>query len=140
MMFKPKRHLLDLSTTAVASFLATAVDGILFAHLLSWTPPWGVYHVGAVAALAAMVGGLTHFLLCRFWVFQRYDKPLMSALAAYGLMSGGAALAHGLTTHAMALYAGVSAAWLFSKVAIFVIWTYPVSRFVVFGPLGEEMN
>ncbi|MFU8802174.1 MAG: GtrA family protein [Bradymonadaceae bacterium] len=133
-MFKPKRHLLDLSTASVASFFATAVDGILFAQLLVWARAYAMSDViGIAAATAAMLGGVTHFILCRYWVFQRYDKPLRESIIAYLFMSGGAALAHGLTTHMLAIYGGATAAWFLSKAVIFIFWTYPVSRFVVFG-------
>src|SRR5690606_32250516 len=89
--------------------------------------------IGLVAALAAMFGGITHFMLCRYWVFQRHDKSLKESILAYLLMSLGAALAHGVTTHLLAIYGGATLAWFCSKAVIFMFWTYPVSRFVVFG-------
>lgn len=140
MMFKPKRHLIDIFTTAMASLVATGVDGVLYAVLLSWTVGWGTYRIGITAALAAFLGGMTHFVLCRTWVFQRYDKPLLSALAAYMVMSGGAALVHGLLTHALALHVAISSAWMVSKLVVFLMWTYPMSRFVVFGQIREELG
>lgn len=140
MMLKPKRHLIDIITTALASLVATGVDGVLYAGLLHWTASWGAYRIGLTAALAAFVGGMTHFVLCRIWVFQRYNRPLVGALAAYMVMSGGAALVHGLLTHALSLHVAVSSAWVVSKLVVFLMWTYPMSRFVVFGQLREEMN
>lgn len=140
MMLKPKRHLIDIFSTALASLAATGVDGLLYAGLLQWTINWGAYRVGLAAALAAFLGGMTHFILCRIWVFQRYDKPLKHALVAYMLMCGGAALVHGLLTHALSLHVLVSSAWLISKLVVFLMWTYPMSRFVVFGQIREEMN
>lgn len=134
MMLKPKRHLLEFSTAGVASFVATVIDGLLFAQMLVWARALAMGDViGIVAALAALLGGVTHFLLCRYWVFQRFDAPLKQAILAYLLMSLGAALAHGLTTHLLAIYGGATLAWFSSKAIIFMIWTYPVSRFVVFG-------
>ena len=126
--------------TALASLVATGVDGLLYAGLMHWTANWGDYRIGLTAALAAFLGGITHFILCRTLVFQRYDKPLMNTLAAYMVMSGGAALVHGLLTYALSLHVAVSSAWLVSKLVVFLMWTYPMSRFVVFGQIREEMN
>jgi putative flippase GtrA len=138
-MFKPKTHLMQFSTAGVASFVATAIDGLMFAQLLVWARAFGLAEmVGVVAAVAALLGGMTHFMLCRYWVFQHHERPLPEAIAAYVVMSLGAALAHGVTTHLLTMYGGATLGWLTSKALIFALWTYPVSRFVVFGRVSQS--
>lgn len=137
------RHLLDFSGTALASFLATAADGAVFSLLIfvasaAWL---GGYWTGVAAALAAIVGGIIHFSLCRFWVFKRFEAPLQSSIPRYVLMSGAAALLHGAATQVLTdvgLVAGI--AWFLSKALIYVAWTYPVSRYLVFEIDGENSH
>ena len=123
----------DFSKTAVASALATAVDGAVFLVLIRVSLEWGRWSTGYFAATGAVVGGLTHYLLCRFWVFTRFDPRTSTSLPLYFFMSGSAALLHGAMTQVSASIIDPRIGWMISKLCIYMIWIYPMSRFVVFG-------
>lgn len=141
-MSEQSRHLLDFSGTAVASFLATAADALVFAALIMVGPLFlADVWAGMSALAAAAVGGVIHFSLCRFWVFERFDAPLNSSIPRYVFMSGLAAVFHGLATQGLVsvgLVEGV--AWFGSKAVIYVAWTYPISRYVVFDVSVQEAS
>lgn len=141
-MPESSRHILDFSGASIASFLATVADGLLFAALMELASGQflGGYWTGVAAALAAILGGIIHFSLCRFWVFKRFDAPLRSSIPRYVLMSGSAALLHGVATQ---LFAGVllaGFAWFTSKALIYVAFTYPVSRYLVFEIPADDSS
>lgn len=133
MRLQLKQHAGDMSKTALASVAATACDGALFWALMAWTPPEARLP-GLFAGLAAALGGVVHFSLCRGWVYERFERALWRSALAYVPMSGGAALAQAAAVgalHRAGLAAGLC--WALAKVLIYLLWTYPMSRFVVFG-------
>jgi len=133
-----RRHLLDFSGSAVASFVATASDGAIY-MLLLWTQvERGVFGVGVAAAIAAVVGGIIHYALNRFWVFRRFHAPIAQSTLTYFPMSWLAAVLHGLATEGLTQLFDPKLAWFVSKGVIWVAWTYPMSRFVVFGGIGRR--
>jgi len=137
-----KRHLLDLGGASLASVAATLIDALVYFVLL-WTVVRNAnVSVGMAAAGAALFGGVVHFVLSRFWVFGRFDAPLKQSAATYFIVSWLAALAHGgfttLLVGVMGTVAGASLGWLISKGLIWLFWTYPLSRYVVFGGLGAR--
>jgi hypothetical protein len=128
----------DLSKTTVASVIATALDGLVFFILTRLELLDGLsYAVGARAFCAAPLGGVPHPTLCKYWVYGRFARDHRSALPRYVLMSASAALLHGAITQGLsALWFGAWA-WGLSKVLIYLGWTFPLSRYVVFGRLHE---
>src|SRR5699024_7601638 len=98
--------------------------------------------VGVAAAVAAVFGGGLHFILNRFWVFGRFDASLKHSALTYFGVSWLGAVAHGVLTgilvHALGPPLGTSLGWLASKGLIWLFWTYPLSRYVVFGGLGAR--
>lgn len=137
-----KRHLLDLGGASLASLAATLVDALVYTVLL-WTVVRNTgVSVGMAAAGAALFGGAVHFVLSRFWVFGRFDAPLKQSALTYFIVSWLAALVHGglisLLVGLMGTVAGASLGWLISKGLIWLLWTYPLSRYVVFGGLGAR--
>lgn len=137
-----KRHLLDLGGASLASVAATLIDALVYSILLWTLVRNGVFAVGVAAAIAALFGGAVHFVLNRFWVFGRFDAPLKQSAATYFVVSWLGALAHGTFTTilvgAMGTVAGASVGWVISKGVIWLFWTYPLSRYVVFGGLGAR--
>lgn len=125
-------HLRDLSGGALASLIATALDGAVFAALGLLVGEQPAALAGS-AALGAAAGGLTHFTLCRRWVFRRFDAPLRHAAPRYILMSASAAALHAAFVGVATLWLLPSLAWLISKVLIYLAWTYPISRYRVFS-------
>lgn len=133
MAWNLQRHLADFSGVAVASAVATVADGVAFTGLLELgAPPFP-------AALAgALLGGVLHYSACRFLVFRRFDAPIVRSAFRYVLMSGSAALLHAGVVAGLAVFVSAAAAWLVSKVLVYVAWTYPWSRFAVFAHEGDE--
>lgn len=127
-----KRHFLDFSGTSVASAVATMADAAIYALLVVTLVNIEMLPLGVAAALGALVGGAIHYSLCRFWVFRRFDAPIASSLVMYFAMSWLAAAGHGLLTQSLASFSGAGLAWVFSKTLFWLLWTYPLSRFVVF--------
>lgn len=126
-------HLRDLSGTALASLIATGFDGLVFALAAALSGASSDRATAACVALGALVGGLTHFIICRRWVFQRFDAPLAQSAPRYALMSLSAGLLHtGLTT-LLANLLLLQLAWGLSKLLVYLGWTYPLSRYVVFN-------
>lgn len=134
-----RRHLLDISGSSVASFVATACDGIVYAVMIHTLVAREIASVGLAAGLAAIFGGIIHYSMCRFWVFKRFEASLGWSAATYFAMSGLAAIGHGLLTEWLAGLIGAGFGWGVSKGLIWALWTYPASRYIVFGGLaGQE--
>lgn len=132
------RHVKDVVGSSVASFLATAVDGLLFAALTMWVFDGSGRSVGGAAAIGAVAGGGVHYSLSRFWVFRRFGASLLRSAVIYFAMSWAAAAAHGLLTGWMSGRFGAGIAWFISKGLVWALWTYPMSRYVVFGGVGAS--
>ncbi|MFW6057258.1 MAG: hypothetical protein ACOC9W_00240 [Persicimonas sp.] len=134
-----KRHLLDFSGSSVASAAATAADAVLYASLLFTLVRWESVSLGLAAGIGALLGGIVHYTMCRFWVFRRFEAPLFCSVAIYFAMSWVAAAGHGFFTGWLASLAGAGLAWAVSKGVIWVAWTYPMSRYVVFNDsMGDQ--
>lgn len=135
------RHLRDASGATVASVLATVFDGLAYASLVHTLVAWQFLSIGVAAGVAAVLGGVIHYSMSRFWVFRRFQAPLGRSIATYFAMSGLAALGHSFLTQWLAGILGAGLGWGLSKAAIWVLWTYPASRYIVFGGLaGRETD
>ena len=138
-----RRHLLDFSGLSLASVAATACDAAVYTVLLLTLVRTDILAVGPAAFLGALVGGFVHYGLCRFWVFRRFEASIASSLLLYLVMSWLAALGHGFLTHWLSIHVGVVVGWLISKCVLWVLWTYPLSRYVVFyqsDPAQSELH
>ena len=131
-----QQHLRDFWGASAASFLATAADGLLYLALLWTLVEAQFFGIGVAAAVGAVVGGFIHYGLSRFWVFRRFQAPLVQSAATYFAMSWLAALIHGVLTQWLAAGFDPKLAWFLSKGIVWVGWTYPMSRWVVFGGIG----
>lgn len=128
-----KQHALDISKTGIASLVATLSDGLVFALLVHLSLVESSWSTGLFAFLAAGVGGVIHYSLCSFWVFERFESNHLRAASLYVLVSGMAALLHGFLTQILVIWFVSGVAWGISKVVLFLCWTYPLSRYAVFG-------
>jgi putative flippase GtrA len=131
-----KTHLTDFSGVALASVLATALDGLVFAGLMLWEP--SAEHPGVSAAVAAIFGGVFHYTICRFFVFRRFEATFSQSATRYVAMSGSAALIHGAIVSLMSRFFALSLVWLVSKILVYALWTYPLSRYFVFDVKTSE--
>ncbi len=135
-----QQHVSDISGMLVASVLATASDAMVYAILILFVVSADVFTVGVAATVGAVVGGAIHYSLCRFWVFRRFEAPLPSSLALYLAMSWLAAAGHGMLTQWLSGYSDVVIGWLVSKSVFWILWTYPLSRFVVFYERSSSVD
>ena len=133
-----RRRPRDFSGFSAASFVATLLDGLLYLALLETLVDQGVLGVGVAAACGAVFGGLVHYALSRFWVFRRFRASLWRSAATYFAMSWLAAAIHGVATDALARLVDPRLAWFLSKALLWIFWTYPLSRWVVFGGIGAR--
>ncbi len=131
-----KSHLADFSGVAAASILATALDGLVFAGLMSWAPSAG--YPGVSAAVAAFFGGIFHYTSCQFLVFRRFEAAMTHSAPRYVAMSGSAAVIHGAIVGIGASFGPLTAVWLVSKILVYALWTYPLSRYFVFGAKASK--
>ncbi len=135
-----RQHLVDVLGASGASILATALDGILYTVLLYTQVESGRLSIGVAAGIAAVFGGLVHWGSSRFWVFQRFSAPVARSALGYAVMSGMAALGHGVLTQWWSTSLGGDGAWFLSKGILWITWTYPVSRYLIFGGWGREKD
>ncbi len=133
-----RRSLMDISSLSIASVIATGLDATIYTILLYFLVHQGTISVAAAAIIAALTGGLTHYLICRLWVFRRFDPPVLRSLLLYACMSWLAAMGHGLFTEWLSQSMGAGFAWMISKLVFWLGWTYPLSRFMVFRQAAED--
>lgn len=123
-----RSHLADFSGVAVASAVATAGDGLLF-----WVLSWAGVTAGLAAFFGALLGGVIHYSSCRLVVFRRFELPVAYSAPRYVAMSGSAALIHAGLVMVLSSVVTAGMAWFVSKALVYVGWTYPLSRYVVFS-------
>jgi putative flippase GtrA len=119
----------------VSGMVATAVDVtalVLLVELLR-------SHVTIAAFLAAALGGVTNFLINKYWAFDD-DAPLeIRQIAIYALVSLVTAAFTAAAIHILAVLIGVP--YLIAKAIaaalVFLIWTYPAQARLVFPETAE---
>ena len=119
----------------VSGMVATAVDVtalVLLVELLR-------SHVTIAAFLAAALGGVTNFLINKYWAFED-DAPLeIRQVAIYALVSLVTAAFTAAAIHILAVLIGVP--YLIAKAIaaalVFLIWTYPAQARLVFPGTAE---
>ena len=122
-------HLKDISGMSIASGLATLMDLVVFTMMVRLVES----HLALATALAAFVGAIVHFSLCKFWVFGRFNRSFKTSAWRYVFVSGSALIAHTVITTSLAAFISAEFAWAASKGIVFLCWIYPLSRFFVFG-------
>jgi putative flippase GtrA len=112
------------------SLTATIVDyltTILFVALLH---QW--YVTGNIAGMFA--GGITYFLLGRFWVFKAQDNNVLPQAARYLLVWTGYLMLSVSLVFLITQYAGVN--YIISKICVSIVlaagYNYVLQRFFVF--------
>lgn len=131
-------HIRDISKMSVASWLATALDFVVFTLFNR-----GVnIQISTAAALGSLAGALLHFTICRLWVFRHSKKHgVAESLGRYIIVSGGALILHSIGTTLLANFIihQEELAWLISKNTVFLFWVYPGTKYMVFGP-GQSLK
>jgi putative flippase GtrA len=121
----------------VSSFVATLVDGALYQIVLAVTMQTsgakGSYPVAA--AMGALAGGITNFMLNRFWAFRSKEKGLAKQAAQYAAGSLTTLLVLEAVLFVLVEKIGIDArtAWLPAKAIAWAFFSYPYQRLVVFS-------
>ncbi|HKQ69659.1 MAG TPA: phosphatase PAP2 family protein [Polyangiaceae bacterium] len=122
---------MTMARAALSSFLATAVDGLVYQVVLSFT--LGLY--GGAAFAGALMGAATNYTLNRVWTFRGPLCPVVRQSLEYA--ASAAFTFAGLRALLWVLVERVGVdpriAWLPAKVLAFLVISYPLQRWVVFG-------
>lgn len=124
-------HIRDISKMSVASWMATALDFVVFTLLHRFLQ----VQISTSAALGSFAGAIVHFTICRIWVFGTLKHSIGEAIWRYVIVIGAALVLHSTTTTLLATYVipVEELAWLVSKNAVFLCWVYPGTKYIVFG-------
>lgn len=114
----------------VSGMVATGVDVTALVLLVELMRS----HVTIAAFLAAALGGVTNFLINKYWAFDD-DAPLeLRQITIYALVSLVTAAFTAAAIHILAVLIGVP--YLIAKAIaaalVFLIWTYPAQARLVF--------
>ena len=124
-------HKVAMARAGMAGVVATAVDWTAVLLLKEFVGAH--YMVGVV--LGAIMGGLTNFIINKFWSFQNGSGSTKSQLLKYAAAWGGflvlynglvALLTEGLMLH----YFG---SVVLASIVVFLGWSYPMQRWFVFS-------
>jgi len=115
---------------SVSGMVATAVDVVALILLVELLRS----HVTIAAFLAAALGGVTNFLINKYWAFAD-DAPLeLRQVTIYALVSLVTAAFTAAAIHILAVLIGIP--YLFAKAIaaalVFLLWTYPAQARLVF--------
>jgi putative flippase GtrA len=116
---------------SVSSLAATVVDGVAYQAVLFGLP--GRYGIAGFAG--ALLGAVTNFTLNRLWAFPLTGKKLRTQIWQYAIASGATYIGLQLCLMLLIEVIGVNerVAWLPAKVVAWLVVSYPMHRFVVFG-------
>lgn len=114
----------------VSGAVATAVDVAMLVFLVEVA---GVY-VTLAAFLAAATGGVTNFVLNKFWAFQDHSPIAIRQVSSYAFVSLLTAAFVAASVHLFAVMMGLP--YLLAKAAaatlVFLCWSYPAQAKLVF--------
>jgi putative flippase GtrA len=128
----------------LSAALGTAADLVALVTLVELA----AVHVTVAAFLAAGVGGVTNFLLNKYWAFDDVTPLGIRQVSSYVLVSLVTAMFVATSVHVLAVLSGVP--YLLAKAVaaglVFLFWSYPAQARLVFRarrrlgvePLPEE--
>lgn len=110
--------------------LATAIDVLT---LIALVEVFGVY-VTIAAFVAALNGGVTNFLVNKFWAFNDYSRINFRQVSSYAAISVVTALFVAAAVHLFAVVIGwpYLVAKAVAAITVFVAWSYPAQAKLVF--------
>ena len=120
-----------MAAAGVSGVIATGVDVGALVVMVS------VLHVAipVAAFFAASLGAVAGFVMSKFIAFRDRTPVTLTQLARFGLVAGGAAVLMALLMKLVAvdLHVPYLTAKLVCGATIFVAWTYPAQRRLVFA-------
>lgn len=115
---------------SASSILATTVDVVALVALVEVVG----MHVTVAAFLAAVCGGVTNFLVNKYWAFADHAPLDVRQVSLYVLVSLANAMFVAASLHVFAVLIGVP--YLLAKAAaaalVFLLWSYPAQAKLVF--------
>ena len=119
-----------LARATISSLLATAVDALAYQSILFIL----IGRYGVAAALAAIAGALTNFLVNRHWTFAAAEQKLLWQAFRYAIVSSLTFLCLRFFLWLLIEFGsiGMRIAWLPAKILAFLIVSFPMQRIWVF--------
>ncbi|KAL0222285.1 hypothetical protein RCL1_002139 [Eukaryota sp. TZLM3-RCL] len=132
-----KQTATELGKSTLASVVATFVDMLIYLTVLHFTS-----HIAISAAVGAVTGGIIHYLLCKSVIFNATSCHVSTtySLILYFATSWVGAGIHALATTIFSSYLGEIVGFWASKLIIFLSFSFPVSKFIVFGTIGAKIE
>lgn len=116
--------------TGLSGVLATAVDVAALVFLVEVA----AVSVVLAAFLSAMAGGVTNYLVNKFWAFRDPSPITLKQVTVYAAVSLTTALFMALSMQVLSVMMGLP--YLVSKAIaaslVFILWTYPAQARLVF--------
>lgn len=131
-----RTHGRSFSRANLTALAATSVD---FGTLVALVELGGVFYVTATAC-GAIGGGITNFLLNKYWAFEHRHGSTAAQSVRYTLVSGASLVLNTSLVFCLTEFGGLM--YLKSKVitalAVGWFWNYPLHRYFVFPPQRQE--
>jgi len=128
------KNLRELATAGANGVAATAVDMGTLVLLV------GRFHVAVALAafLACCAGAVVNFMLNKFVAFRDRSRITWWQVARFGLVAVAAAMLTAACMELVSVKLGVPVplAKAICAAVVFVAWTYPAQRRLVFAPIG----
>ena len=128
--------MITFTKAQLASLLATGVDFLVFALL-----KWAAHPSAANSAMitfygvtGTLCGGLTHFTISRYWVFNAREKKWMSQVNRYALVWVGNLVLNALGLYLLIRYTSIPPVWskVITATSVAVFYNYVVQKRFVF--------
>jgi putative flippase GtrA len=128
--------------TAVTSVITAGAEYLVYIAMFALLAELDV-STGQRAAISSVMGSivgiLVNFLLNRFWVFHDAGGRIFPQFLRYLVVTGIGIGAGVLLLSVLIDFVGIDhrIAWCVSNIFVFLVWTYPTNRYLVF-PAGAE--
>jgi putative flippase GtrA len=131
----PGKRILRVGMSGV---VATALD---VGALIALVELAGV-HVTLAAFLAATLGGVTNFLVNKYWAFQDRAPLEIRQITLYAMVSLVTAAFVAVSVHILAVLIGLPylAAKGIAAALVFLVWTYPAQARLVFPVVAPGID
>ena len=137
-MLVTKKNARELIAAGVGGIAATAVD---VAALVLLVEVFGVA-IPIAAFCASSAGAVMNFVLNKYVAFRDRSPITLSQVVKFGAVAGATALLMALAMKLVAVELGVPyvLAKLLCAITVFMLWTYPAQRRLVFSRLRETAD
>ena len=119
-----------LARATVSSLLATAVDALAYQLVLYLL----IGRYGVAAAIAAIAGAVSNFLVNRYWTFVATNQRMVGQIIRYAIVSLLTFVCLRSMLWLLIEYGsvGMRIAWLPAKILAFVLVSFPMQKIWVF--------